>query len=175
RGLEAGADDFLSKPIDDIALMARVRSLVRLKMVTDEWRIRENTASQLGVVGAASNLMSESAEGANILIVEDKEFELRKMEETLQAGNHTVMGEENGAEAMQLIADHDFDLLVISLNLQGEDGLRLCSHLKSNERTRSVPLLMVAGEDDMERVAHGLEIGAHDYILRPVERSELLA
>ncbi len=45
RGLEAGADDFLSKPVNDTALMARVRSLVRLKMTVDEWRVRENTAN----------------------------------------------------------------------------------------------------------------------------------
>src|SRR5688572_32537928 len=38
KGLEAGADDFLSKPLNDTALMARVRSLVRLKMTVDEWR-----------------------------------------------------------------------------------------------------------------------------------------
>lgn len=68
RGLEAGADDFLSKPINDTALMARVRSLVRLKMSTDEWRIRENTANQLGVMDETTNAMSECPEKANILI-----------------------------------------------------------------------------------------------------------
>ena len=50
RGLEAGADDFLSKPVNDTALMARVKSLVRLKMTIDEWRIRETTANQFGVL-----------------------------------------------------------------------------------------------------------------------------
>lgn len=175
RGLESGADDFLSKPINDTALMARVRSLIRLKMSTDEWRVRENTASQLGVVESASTVMSVPAENANILIIEDKDFELRKMEETLHTEKHNVMGAESGSEAMELIASHEFDLIIVSLNLAGEDGLRLCSHLKSNERTRSVPVLMVGGEDDMSRVAQGLEMGAHDYMLRPVERSELLA
>jgi len=175
RGLESGADDFLSKPINDTALMARVRSLVRLKMSTDEWRVRENTANQLGVVDESSNVMTESSEHANVLIVEDKDFELRKIEETLRADKHNMLNAENGAEAMERIASQDFDLIIVSLNLEGEDGLRLCSHLKSNEKTRSVPLVMIAGEEDMDRIAHGLEIGAHDYILRPVERSELLA
>ena len=175
RGLESGADDFLSKPINDTALMARVRSLVRLKMSTDEWRIRENTANQLGVVDASANAMTEPAEQARILIIEHKDFELCKMKETLGADRHTVMGAASGAAAMELVGAHDFDLVIVSLNLAGEDGLRLCSHLKSSERTRSVPLVMTGGDEDMDRIAHGLEIGAHDYLLRPVERAELLA
>jgi two-component system cell cycle response regulator len=64
---------------------------------------------------------------------------------------------------------------MVSLGLAGEDGLRLCSRLRSSERTRAVPILMVAEDADMKRVAQGLEIGAHDYILRPVDRNELLA
>lgn len=175
RGLDAGADDFLSKPINDTALMARVRSLVRLKMSTDEWRIRANTANQLGVVDEAASAMTEIAENANILVVEDKDFELKKIQDTLALGHHHVMAAETGMEAMELISTHDFDLLIISLNLANEDGLRLCSHLKSNERTRAVPLVMVGGDEDMKRIAHGLEIGAHDYILRPVDKNELMA
>ena len=74
KGLQSGADDFLSKPVNDTALMARVRSLVRLKMAVDEWKTRENTATQLGVVNENSSLMEEDATNANILFVEDMEF-----------------------------------------------------------------------------------------------------
>lgn len=175
RGLESGADDFLSKPINDTALMARVRSLVRLKMATDEWRVRENTANQLGVVEKSSNVMAESTEKANILVIEDKQFEQRKIEETLSRDQDKIVLAESGMKAMELVASQSFDVLIVSLNLANEDGLRLCSHLKSNERTRSIPIVMIGGEEDMPRIAHGLEIGAHDYILRPVDRNELLA
>ena len=175
RGLEAGADDFLSKPINDTALMARVRSLVRLKMTTDEWRVRENTASQLGVVSGSSNVMTESAENANILMIEDKDFEERKIIETLKQDDHNITAVQSGIDLMSKIGENKYDLMIISLNLEIEDGLRLCSHLRSNERTRTTPILMIGEEQDMDRIAHGLEIGAHDYVMRPVERSELLA
>ena len=175
RGLQAGADDFLSKPVNDTALMARVRSLVRLKMTVDEWRVRENTATQLGVSDEKANVMDEPVEGASVLLVEDQDFEIDKIVATLRQDNDTVCSVKTGLEAMEHASGQDFDLIVVSLNLRNEDGLRLCSHLRSNERTRSVPILMLATEEDMSRVAHGLEIGAHDYLMRPIDRNEILA
>jgi two-component system cell cycle response regulator len=175
RGLEAGADDFLSKPLNDTALMARVRSLVRLKMTVDEWRVRENTASQLGVVDKGGTVMAEPVENARLLVVEDQSYDADKFVETLKVDNDVVDVVENGVDAMSKISEIDYDLMVISLNLREEDGLRLCSHLRSSERARSIPILMVAADEDMSRIAHGLEIGAHDYILRPIDGNELLA
>lgn len=175
RGLEAGADDFLSKPLNDVALMARVRSLARLKMTVDEWRARETTASQLGVIDETPTVMSEPVENANILIVEDLDFEHEKMSKTLEVDKDNVVVVSNGPEAMEQVAKQDFDLLIVSLNLESEDGLRLCSHLRSSEKTRSIPILMISEDGDMSRIAHGLEIGAHDYIIRPVDSNELLA
>ena len=175
KGLESGADDFLSKPVNDTALMARVRSLVRLKMAMDEWRTRENTASQLGVSNENISLMEQNVSNANILVVEDMEFEIDKIRATIESQGNNLILKSSGLEAMQAARDNDFELIIISLGLKEEDGLRLCSHLRSSERTRGVPILMIGGEDDMPRIAHGLEIGAHDYILRPVDRNELMA
>ncbi len=175
RGLEAGADDFLSKPINDVALMARVRSLVRLKMMVDEWRIRENTASQFGFVGNKAILLNESFEKARVLVIEDKTFESEKFVDTLKHDEDVVMPVRSGEQGLALALQNDFDIIMLSLNLANEDGLRLCSQLRSHERIRQVPILLVGDETDMERIARGLEIGAHDYILQPVDRNELLA
>ncbi len=175
RGLESGADDFLSKPVNDVALMSRVRSLVRLKMTVDEWRIREKTANQFGIFNSRGNVMEESTKAARILVIEDKDFESEKFIETLRRDDDMVIPAASGDQGIDLAQRQDFDLITISLDLEGGDGLRLCSHLRSNERTRSVPILMVAEDSDMKRVAQGLEIGAHDYIMRPVDRNELLS
>lgn len=175
KGLEAGADDFLSKPVNDTALMARVRSLVRLKMTVDEWKERENTASELGVVDNAASVMAEPVENARILLVEDQKFDSDKILESLAVDKDDVTVVETGVEAIEHVSKTQFDLLIISLNLKNEDGLRLCSHLRSNERTRAVPILMIGTNDDTDRIAHGLEIGAHDYVIRPVDKNEFLA
>src|ERR1700758_428012 len=70
-GLEAGADDFLTKPVDDTSLFARVRSLVRLKMMTDELRMREETGQSMGLVDAGQTLVEPDPSG-RVLIVEDR-------------------------------------------------------------------------------------------------------
>lgn len=175
RGLEAGADDFLSKPVNDVALMARVRSLVRLKMTVDEWRARESTATTLGVTGDTAAMMAQTVENANILIVEDQAFEAQKCQEALSRDHHKVYTVSGGMAALERANVTDCDLIVVSLNMAKEDGLRLCSHLRSNERTRSVPVLMLGQEEDLPKIARGLEIGANDYILRPIDRNELVA
>src|ERR1700747_196633 len=70
-GLEAGADDFLTKPVDDAALFARVRSLVRLKMMTDELRMRESTGQGMGLIDPAETLVEANQTG-RILVIEDR-------------------------------------------------------------------------------------------------------
>jgi two-component system, cell cycle response regulator len=175
RGLEAGADDFLSKPLNDVALMSRVRSLVRLKMTIDEWRSRESTATTLGVAGENVVLMTQHIEKANILLVEDHAFESQKCQEAMSRDQHKVFSVTTGAAALERASVTDCDLIILSLNMDKEDGLRLCSHFRSNEQTRGIPILMLGQEEDLPRVARGLEIGANDYILRPLDRNELLA
>ena len=70
RGLDVGADDFLTKPVDDVQLMARVKSLVRLKNLTDELRTRAQTSQQIAVEDAIRAMEAISAEGGKILIID---------------------------------------------------------------------------------------------------------
>ncbi|HYA79790.1 MAG TPA: response regulator, partial [Methylocystis sp.] len=72
RGLSAGADDFLTKPVDEIALIARVRSLTRLKVTLDELRARAMTSANLGLKDTPELAGAQSGDGGRILLVDDR-------------------------------------------------------------------------------------------------------
>ncbi len=174
RGLEAGADDFLTKPVDEIALIARVRSLSRLKVVMDELRSRAATSASLGMPDPLAQALSERGLRGKILLVDDRDSSAERIVAALR-GEHDVAREASPQNALFRGAEGDFDLFVVSLGLKDYDGLRLCSQLRSLERTRQLPILMVADIEDRKRVLRGLDLGVNDYISRPIDRNELVA
>jgi two-component system cell cycle response regulator len=174
RGLESGADDFLTKPVSDVALIARVRSLTRLKMVTDELRMRALTSKEIGIQNPEREAVADSGRDGRVLVVDDRPASSERMAAML-AAEHTVEVEKDPSQALFHAAEGNFDLAIVSLSLENFDGLRLCSQLRSLERTRSVPILALAESDNNARLVRGLEIGVNDYLMRPVDKNELLA
>lgn len=175
RGLDAGADDFLTKPVDDTALFARVRSLVRLKALTDELRTRALASREYGLIGdPLAHATAETGLDARILLVDDRPSSYERLAASL-GQYHVVTVETNPIQAVARAAEESFDVAIVSLDIEGFDGLRICSQLRSLERTRNTALLMIAEAEAKPRILRGLEIGVNDFLLRPVDRNELLA
>jgi two-component system cell cycle response regulator len=174
RGLEAGADDFLTKPVDDLALVTRVRSLVRLKMVTDELRMRAVTSHEIGIPESFIDVTAEKGLNGKILIVDDRKASSERIEQTL-GREHALEFVSDPQEALFRAAEGNYDLLIVSLELASYDALRLVGQVRSLERTRHLPILLTADPDQNGRLLRGLDLGANDYIVRSADRNELTA
>lgn len=174
RGLEAGADDFLTKPVNDVSLFCRIKSLVRLKMLSDELRARAESSQSMGLV--VTNANPNDSRPGNILVVDSRIAFIDRVRIAL-TGKHKVSAVIDPQDAIPSITESSdpFELVIVNLDAEQFDGLRLCSQLKSLEQTRQIPILIVVAPDDEQRLMRALDMGVNDYLIRPIDRQELLA
>lgn len=171
RGLQAGAEEFLTKPIDDIQLMARVKSLLSLKVVTDELREREASGQRLGVIG--EEILPDPLEqhrliAGNVLVIDDNQNQINRIKSALGVEHHVfVLGDECGTGAA--------DLIVVSITAKSFDGFRVIARMRSGAPTRHLPILAVVDPEERDRAVRALELGAHDIIVRPIDEEEIVA
>lgn len=170
RGLQAGAEEFLTKPIDDVQLMARVKSLLTLKVVIDELRAREASGKRLGVIAddRPDSLDQHRVFTGNVLVVDDNATQIKRIQAALGVEHRVhLIGDEADAGPP--------DLAVVSVHAKGFDGFRIIARMRSGEATRHLPILAIVDPDDRQRAVRALELGAHDIIRRPIDEEEIIA
>jgi two-component system cell cycle response regulator len=174
RGLQAGADDFLTKPVNDLQLMTRVKSLVRLKMLTDELRLRASTTRNIGI----EELLSRSFAGEDtlpkVLLIDERASSSERLAKMLRGAAELDVAADPHAGFFQA-AENAYECVLISTAFAGFDPLRLCSQLRSLDRTRFLPIILLAEEGEDSRIIRALELGVNDYLTRPVDQQELTA
>jgi two-component system cell cycle response regulator len=151
-----------------------VRSLARLKLMTDELRMRAVTSRDIGIASPEREAVAEAGRDGRILIVDDRPSSYERIAAML-AGEHSAEIEADPNAGLFHAAEGNYELLIVSLGLENFDGLRLCSQLRSLDRTRNVPILAISDAENHTRLVRGLEIGVNDYLFRPVDKHELLA
>ena len=175
RGLEVGADDFLTKPVNDLQLMTRVKSLVRLKMLTDELRLRAATTRDIGIEELLnSRIHADAEEAPRVLLIDQRRASSEKLAAALESSARLTRVEDPQQGFFDAV-NGSFDAVLISTGLEGFDPLRTCSQLRSIDRTRFTPIIMIADADEDQLIMRGLELGINDYVTRPVDVQELKA
>jgi two-component system cell cycle response regulator len=174
QGLEAGADDFITKPINDTALFARVRSLVRIKVLIDELRLRDQSGLQLGITPENLAISVDIAD-AQMVVIDDDAVQARRLNEKLSGVGYHVQLFKESQPALEASKARTPDAIIISHELAEMDGLRLAMQFKAIESLRHVPIIMLVEEDQQHLMLKGLDLGVNDYLVTPVDWNELFA
>jgi len=144
-------------------------------MMMDEWRLREETCGQFELLTAEAAAENDNGNGGQVLLAESSAAASAKICDTLSGQGHKITVASSGSEALSLSKQSRLDIIILSLKVGTDDGLRLVSQMRSHDDTRQVPILLVVDEFDTPRLIKGLDIGANDYLVKPIDRNELIA
>lgn len=111
---------------------------------------------------------------SRILIVEDDRDLARNLIDYLEIQGYVSDYAPDGHAALRLLSANSYDLLVLDLMLPGLDGIGICKQVR-NELRSSVPIVMLTAKDDIDTKITALDIGADDYVIKPVALRELEA
>lgn len=172
KGLEAGADEFLTKPVNDTALFARVKSLTRMKSIIDELKLRNKIKEELG-----SELINlkENFSDCKILLLDDDVIQAKNVKTNLSSLTDQIKVITNFEAIDSLESSFIPDLFIISCQIDSADPLRIGIMLKSKPAFRNSVLMLLAEEENIKMVIKGMELGFNDYFIYPVDKSELHA
>ncbi|MEM0985769.1 MAG: PleD family two-component system response regulator [Pseudomonadota bacterium] len=172
KGLEAGAEDFLTKPIDDLALSSRIDALSRFNAVADELRQRQATGTALGALDEQETI--ELGRPVRIFVLDEVARRANRTAAILRDAGHTVMTLAE-ADGMGDLGETGVDIIIMAMSGQSFPPLKLCAHFKMSEQTRAISIIAAAEEYEQDLAAEAMKIGASDMILMPVDAEELIA
>jgi len=173
RGLEAGADEFLNKPVNDIELLTRINSLLRLKHYREQLLIRKQSAKEVLPGKALPERVEKVVLPARVLLVEDDTKDALIIRKILCEEHYSIVHVRTGEEALALIDQGQFDLVLLDILLPGCDGFDVCRRLKGIPQTNDLQIILITCLDDLDNKIQGVESGADDYLIKPVDGREL--
>lgn len=172
RGLEAGADDFLSKPVAEIDLTARLDTLTRYYEVANELRQRSAPGSdELALTKAEQELLARP--GGVLIIDGDKRSAKRIARPLKEAGHDAVVWDKHLDSNVNF--NSGLGLVIVNLSDQKHDSLRLVAQLRSLYFDKYIAILVCFVRGDEKLALDALKLGANDVVMEPLNPAELLA
>ncbi|MDJ0782516.1 MAG: response regulator [Desulfosarcinaceae bacterium] len=175
RGMAVGAQEFLTKPVNTAELQARVGSMLRLKQFKEQLESRRESKAQFGRGSTAVSEQSRSRR-SHILLVEDDQKDVKLLESVLQESPCELRVTASAEDALKIIEDGwRVDLLLLDVILPGMSGFDLCRRLKRDPHQQDIQVVLITCLDDLESRIRGVELGADDFLVKPVDSRELRA
>jgi len=106
---------------------------------------------------------------SSLLVVDDDETNCEVLQRQLVRGGHTVTCVSSGGEALELLRDSGFDLVLLDVMMPGMSGFDVLQRLKTSETMCNIPVIMMSALDELEIAAHCIQMGAEDYLLKPFD------
>lgn len=170
RGLQAGADEFLTKPVNKFEIIARVKSMLKLRRYQEQMDIRKEFEKPL-----AGSLL-EPTSGINVqcvLLVDDNPKDLKLIQQLLSDEPYSLRTAKTGEDAISIALSEEIDLILLDVILPGLDGYKVCQFLKNSSKTRDIQILMVTCLSDLDSRLRGVEEGVDDFFVKPIDSREL--
>lgn len=175
KGLEAGADEFLNKPVNTAELTARVKSFLRLKQYQEQLKTHCQTRNLFSSREEKGSCIQESLARPSILLVEDNDRDVRLIQGHLKGENYKMSLARNGEETISRVIGEKFDLIMLDILLPGMDGFEVCRRLKTVEATQDIQIVVITCLKDLDSRVRGLELGVDDFLVKPINSHELRA
>ena len=175
QGLEAGAEEFLTKPVNPVEIEARIQSMLKLKRYRDQLTIRSQSENQVGSDDPVTETVEDTGHPRRILMVEDDEKDLKVFKRQLDTPEYQLETVKSGADALDVVRSRPFDLILLDVLLPGVNGFEICRRIKEMDHAKDTQVVLITCLTDLENKIKGVESGADDYLVKPIDPRELQA
>ena len=175
-GLDAGAEEYLAKPVNPVELRARIKSMLQLKQYRDQLSIRKQSEGpSADGAQAAKPVERRDGELPVVLLVEDSEIDVRVIQSFLKEMPLRLETVSTGREAISRILAGKIDLILLDILLPDMIGFDICRRLREIDKNNDTPIIVISCLHDLESRVMSLELGVDDFLVKPINRPELTA